>query len=72
MTQPKIPFEVIGRILHDADFRQRLLADPQATASAEGLTLSSEAISAIGQLDDSRIASAVAAAKEAGGPSSAE
>lgn len=51
----KLPHEVIGKAVADADFRSRLLSDPRATLAAEGVTTDDATISKIGALDPATV-----------------
>lgn len=43
--------ELIGRAIIDADFRARLLADPQGTIEAEGFVVEPELINQLKNMD---------------------
>lgn len=47
----QIPPELIGRAVQDADFRRRLLDDPEEAVTAEGYRLEPEQIEALRRLD---------------------
>lgn len=45
--------ELIGRAIIDAEFRARLLADPQGTIDAEGFVVEPELVNQLKNLDPS-------------------
>lgn len=47
----QIPPELIGRAVQDADFRRRLLDDPEEAVAAEGFRLEPDQIAALRRLD---------------------
>lgn len=55
----KIPAEIIGRAIQDAEFRRQLLADPRGTAAAAGYELDHEQIEALQNLDPAAIEAAL-------------
>ncbi len=57
----KIPPELIGRAIQDADFRRRLLADPESAVTAEGYALDQDQIEALQELDPEAIDEAIEA-----------
>lgn len=57
----KIPPELIGRAIQDADFRRRLLADPESAVKAEGYALDRDQIEALQELDPEAIDEAIEA-----------
>lgn len=57
----KIPAELIGRAVQDADFRRQLLENPEEALSGTGYELSDEQIQALKDLDPDAIDRAVEA-----------
>lgn len=55
----KIPAEIIGRAVQDAEFRRQLLSDPRGTAAAAGYELDREQIEALQNLDPESIEAAL-------------
>lgn len=55
----QIPPELIGRAVQDADFRRRLLDDPEAAVMAEGYQLEPEQIEALKRLDARAVDAAI-------------
>jgi hypothetical protein len=55
----KIPAEIIGRAIQDAEFRRQLLADPRGTAATAGYELDDEQIEALQNLDPAAIEAAL-------------
>lgn len=47
----KLPHEVIGKAVADADFRKRLFEDPHGTLSAEGISADDATIAKLEALD---------------------
>jgi hypothetical protein len=55
----QLPPELIGRAVQDADFRRRLLDDPQQVVKAEGYELEPDQIEALQRLDPRAIDEAI-------------
>lgn len=47
---------VISKVLTDADFRKRLIADPEATLKAEGVEPNDEILEALGNATEESLA----------------
>jgi hypothetical protein len=58
----KLPHEVIGRAIADADFRKRLLADPAGTLKDAGISVDDDTIKQLEALDPATVEKMVAAA----------
>lgn len=57
--------ELIGRAIIDADFRKRLLADPQGTIEAEGFEVEPELIEQLKGIDPAAAEAAAAGLDQA-------
>ncbi len=57
----QIPPELIGRAIQDPEFRQRLLADPEAVVRTEGYDLSKDQIQGLRDIDPQAVDEAIAA-----------
>jgi len=57
----QIPPELIGRAVQDAEFRRKLLDDPQQVVAAEGYELEPGQIEALQRLDRRAVDEAIAA-----------
>lgn len=57
----KIPADIIGRAVQDAEFRRRLLTDPRGTAAEAGYDLDHQQIQALQNLDSEAIEAALGA-----------
>ena len=60
MSENKGREALIGRALIDPDFRERLLADPEATISSEGYTVPEDLVTQLKAIDAEQAAAAVA------------
>ncbi len=60
MSETKGREALIGRALIDADFRERLLRDPEATIASEGYAVPAELVEQLKNVDADQAAAAVA------------
>lgn len=51
----KLPHETIGKAIADADYRNRLMADPRATLAADGVSVDDATIAEIAALDPAKV-----------------
>lgn len=68
MISRDVQEKLAGHAFIDADFRERLFADPQSAAKELGIYLSDEDAKIIGAIDKDKIETAVKQANEAFGP----